>query len=61
MRAFFRSLGRLFNPHPEAEIWPDRDWCCPSCAEAWLLGRLAEAARAREGGHRFRATGSGRV
>lgn len=48
MPAFIRLLGKLFKPHRELEIWPDRDWCCRSCADAYLLGRLADAARARE-------------
>jgi len=48
MPAFIRLLGKLLNPMPANEIWPDRDWCCRSCADAYLLGRLADAARARE-------------
>jgi hypothetical protein len=54
MRALIRSLTRLFNPASDVEISPNRDsWCCSSCADAWLLGRLAEAARVREQGRRL--------
>jgi hypothetical protein len=48
MPALMRLLGKLLNPTFEPEIWPQREWCCRSCADAYLLGRLAEAARARE-------------
>jgi hypothetical protein len=48
MPTLIRLLGRLLNPSSELEIWPQRDWCCRSCADAYLLGRLADAARARE-------------
>jgi hypothetical protein len=48
MPALLRLLGKLLNPRSEPEIWPQREWCCRSCADAYLLGRLAEAARARE-------------
>ena len=48
MTPFIRLLGKFLSPTRELEIWPDREWCCRSCADAYLLGRLAEAARARE-------------
>jgi hypothetical protein len=48
MPLLIRLLGKLFKPSSEPEIWPQREWCCRSCADAYLLGRLAEAARARE-------------
>jgi len=48
MSALRRFFDKLLNPTPEPEIWPARDWCCRSCADAYLLGRLADAARARE-------------
>ena len=48
MPSLIRLLANLFRPDPKLEIWPKREWCCRSCADAYLLGRLAEAARARE-------------
>jgi hypothetical protein len=60
MRAFIRSLARRFSTSSELEIWPQRDWCCRSCADAWLLGRLSEAARARDQAG-VRLTGSERA
>jgi hypothetical protein len=48
MPSLIRLLGKFLSPTRELEIWPDREWCCRSCADAYLLGRLAEAARARE-------------
>ena len=48
MPALIRLLGKLLKPSSELDIWPDREWCCRSCADAYLLGRLADAARARE-------------
>ena len=45
---FIRLFGKWFHSSHVVEVWPDRDWCCSSCADAYLLGRLAEAARTRE-------------
>jgi hypothetical protein len=45
MSALQRLFDRLVHADTRTDLRSLRDWCCRSCADAWLAARLAEAER----------------